>query len=77
MSHPYTEKTAGWEILAGQDVQTSRHKTVRYLLVANNKKDERKAAILIAHYPNPDWEILAEGKSNEMAKQFELLDMPS
>lgn len=75
MSHPYTDHAAGWETLAGQDVAEGRYKTHRYLLVVNNKKDVRKAAILISPHPKrTGWEIFAEGKSHEMAKQFDLLD---
>lgn len=75
MPHPYTDAAAGWEIIAGQDVMEGRYKTDRYMLVINNKKEVRKAAILMSPHPKrTSWQVFAEGKAHAMAKQFDLLD---
>jgi len=74
-SHPYTDKEAGWEILAGQDILENRFKINRFMLVRNTKSDTNQAAILISPHPErTGWRTHQEGKTYEMVKLFDQLD---
>lgn len=67
----FLDRDAGWEVLAGQDVQRSR-KVTRYMIAINREKIATdRAAVLVTENTRTDWRVLASGKPLDMIKLFE------
>lgn len=76
VTEPLPTMEDGWEGLAGQDIQKSYNKAVRYMLWFNPKIEDKtqRAVITCTQHRRTDWSVYAKGTLAEMTVQFDRLD---
>jgi hypothetical protein len=65
--------SAGWQVLAGQDVTNRRGQVTRYMLLYNPilTTGDRSAIVTAQQSNRTDWQPYAQGRSFEMAALFD------